>query len=107
EFVVSSTPSLLPSTLNCTPTTPILSDASAEMEIVPETVDPLVGAVIETMGGAVSDVPPVTSVGEVAMVVELGEEVPGVSEELLVDDAAPAMVTRTSLENPLSFPLES
>src|SRR5438034_7876440 len=51
----SSVPRLAPSTLNCTPTTPTLSLAVAEtVTAVPDTVAPLAGAVIETVGGAVS-----------------------------------------------------
>src|SRR6266850_5996757 len=44
----SSEPRLPPSSLNWTPTTPTLSDAAAEtMTLVPDTVTPLAGAVIE------------------------------------------------------------
>src|SRR3990167_8328475 len=57
--VVSSAPTLAPSTLNCTPTTPTLSDALAEMVTVPETVAPSAGAVRETVGLVVS--PPVVT----------------------------------------------
>ena len=58
--VVSSAPRLTPSSLNWTPTTPTLSDAVAEMVTVePETVAPAVGALMATVGGAVSaGVPP-------------------------------------------------
>src|SRR5437899_3356374 len=52
--VVSSAPRLAPSSLNCTPTTPALSEALAETVTVPETIAPEVGAVIETVGGVVS-----------------------------------------------------
>src|SRR5213594_3775833 len=52
--VVISAPRLAPSSLNWTPTTPTLSVALAETEIVPETVAPLAGAVIDTVGGVVS-----------------------------------------------------
>ena len=48
--VVSSAPRLAPSSLNCTPTTPTLSEALAETVIVPATVPPAAGAVIETVG---------------------------------------------------------
>src|SRR3989344_6415154 len=57
--VVSSAPTLAPSTLNCTPVTPTLSDALAEMVTVPETVAPSAGAVRETVGLVVS--PPVVT----------------------------------------------
>ena len=52
--VVSSAPTLAPSTLNCTPTTPTLSDALAERVTFPETVAPPAGAVSETVGLVVS-----------------------------------------------------
>src|SRR5437016_5603598 len=53
---VSSAPRLAPSSLNCTPTTPTLSVALAETVIVPATEAPAVGAVSETVGGALSTV---------------------------------------------------
>src|SRR5439155_9674857 len=54
-LAVSSAPRFAPSTLNCTPTTPTLSDAVAETATaVPDTVAPAAGAVIETVGGVVS-----------------------------------------------------
>ena len=57
---VSSVPTLVPSTLNCTPTTPILSEAVAEsVTLAPETVAPFVGAVSETVGAVVSGDAPV------------------------------------------------
>src|SRR5258705_9649522 len=51
---VSATPRLMPSSLNCTPTTPTLSDALAVTLVVPETVAPEAGAVILAVGGVVS-----------------------------------------------------
>ena len=51
---VSSAPRLFPSNLNCTPATPTLSEALADTVTVPETVDPLAGAVMDTVGGVVS-----------------------------------------------------
>ena len=48
--VVSSVPRFTPSNLNCTPATPTLSEAVAVTEVVPETVAPEVGAVMETVG---------------------------------------------------------
>src|SRR5439155_13997548 len=45
---------LTPSSLNCTPTTPTLSEALAETVTVPATVAPAAGAVMETAGGVVS-----------------------------------------------------
>src|SRR2546426_8557611 len=50
----SSLPRLAPSSLNCTPMTPTLSEAVAVMLMVPETVAPLAGLVIETAGGVLS-----------------------------------------------------
>ncbi|PYQ38251.1 MAG: hypothetical protein DMF77_24595 [Acidobacteria bacterium] len=52
--VVSSDPAFAPSTRNCTPATPTLSEALAETVITPETVAPADGAVIVTVGGVVS-----------------------------------------------------
>src|SRR5437899_1048375 len=51
---VSSVPRFAPSILNCTPTTPTLSDAVAVIVVVPETVAPLAGAVTLTVGDVVS-----------------------------------------------------
>ena len=52
--IVSSPPSATPSSLNCTPTTPTLSLALAWTVTVPQTVAPLAGDVIDTMGEVVS-----------------------------------------------------
>src|SRR5205809_44567 len=52
--VVASTPRLAPSSLNCTPTTPTLSEALAVTVTLPATVAPAVGAVIETVGRVLS-----------------------------------------------------
>src|SRR5438094_2672169 len=49
--LVTSAPRLAPSSLNWTPATPTLSEASAVTVTVPATVEPAVGAVIETVGG--------------------------------------------------------
>ena len=51
---MSSAPVLEPSTWNWTPATATSSEASAETVMVPETVEPGLGAVIETVGGVVS-----------------------------------------------------
>src|SRR5436189_15617 len=56
--VVASAPRLAPSSLNWTPTTPTLSAAVALTVVVPVTVAPPAGAVIETVGGVVSPPPP-------------------------------------------------
>lgn len=53
--VVSSAPSAIPSRRNCTPETPMLSEAVAESATdVPETMEPVVGAVKEMVGATVS-----------------------------------------------------
>jgi hypothetical protein len=52
--VVSSAPSAEPSTKNCTPATPTLSEAEALTVVVPETVAPEAGEVMLTVGGVVS-----------------------------------------------------
>src|SRR5438093_1061414 len=52
--LVSSAPRLAPSSLNWTPATPTLSEADADTVIVLETVDPLVGLVIDDVGLVVS-----------------------------------------------------
>src|SRR5688572_23235751 len=51
---VSSAPTFTPSTLNCTPTTPTLSDAVAEIVTEPLTVAPSAGARSDTAGGTAS-----------------------------------------------------
>src|SRR2546427_7456387 len=54
--VVTSAPRFAPSSLNCTPATPTLSDAVAETVIVPETAAPLLGLVSDTVGATLSTV---------------------------------------------------
>ncbi|OLE66802.1 MAG: hypothetical protein AUG09_05650 [Acidobacteria bacterium 13_1_20CM_2_68_7] len=51
---MSSEPRLEPSTRNCTPATPTLSEAEALTVVVPETVAPDAGALMLTVGGVVS-----------------------------------------------------
>ena len=51
---MSSLPRLAPSSLNCTPLTPTLSDASAVTSIVAWTDAPFAGAVSATAGAVVS-----------------------------------------------------
>src|SRR5439155_16030656 len=51
--VVSSAPRFAPSSLNCTPATPTLSDALAVTVVVLETVDPPAGAVTLADGAVV------------------------------------------------------
>src|SRR5262245_38591989 len=52
--LVSSAPRFLPSTRKRTPATPTLSEALAVTVMVPETVAPFPGDVIDTLGGVVS-----------------------------------------------------
>src|SRR2546426_6541291 len=52
--VVSSAPALRPSSWNCTPATPTLSEALAVTVIVPGTVAPEAGEVMLTVGAVVS-----------------------------------------------------
>src|SRR5204863_5648787 len=60
--VVSSAPIGVPSTKNRTPATPTLSEALAVTgTVLPDTVDPAIGAVMATVGGVVSDELLVTS----------------------------------------------
>ena len=49
-----SAPKFIPSNLNCTPATPTLSDAFAATVILPETIEPEFGLVIDTVGGVIS-----------------------------------------------------
>src|SRR5690348_8798591 len=48
---------LTPSSWNCTPATPTLSEAFAVTPMVPETVAPAVGELIDTVGAVVSGGP--------------------------------------------------
>ena len=59
--VVSSAPTLTPSSLNWTPATPTLSEALAATTTVPETVAPGAGPVIATDGDVRSNVVKVKS----------------------------------------------
>jgi hypothetical protein len=62
---VTSEPTFAPSTLNCTPTTPTLSEAFAEsVTDEPCTVAPPEGAEMETVGGVVSDAAGITPGGK-------------------------------------------
>src|SRR2546430_1314460 len=53
-LVVSSGPRFAMSSLNCTPTTPTLSEAVAETVIVPVTMSPVVGEGMDRAGGVVA-----------------------------------------------------
>src|SRR5437773_1855175 len=61
---VSSAPRLAPSTRNCTPATPTLSEAEALTVTDPDTVAPDAGAVMLTAGGVVSEFDTVTVTGD-------------------------------------------
>ena len=52
--VVTSAPTFVPSTANCTPATPTLSEADAERATLPLTVAVFAGVVRLTVGGVVS-----------------------------------------------------
>lgn len=52
--MVRAEPRFTPSSFNCTLATATLSLAEIEIEVVPETVEPDVGLVMETVGGVVS-----------------------------------------------------
>src|SRR2546426_379538 len=54
--VVTSAPRLAPSSMNCTPTTPTLSVALAEIVTVPAIVAPGAGEEMEMVGGVLSTV---------------------------------------------------
>src|SRR6185503_11742112 len=56
---VTSAPRFAPSSLNCTPTTPVSSVAVAATVTEPETAVPAVGLLIETRGGVMSILVPV------------------------------------------------
>ena len=60
--LVSSAPKLTLSILNCTPTTPTLSEALALKLVVPETLAPETGDVMLTVGGVVSAGDPLATV---------------------------------------------
>ena len=51
---VTSAPRLTPSSLNCTPVTPTLSEAVAETVTAPLSAAPVAGAVMTTVGGTES-----------------------------------------------------
>src|SRR4051812_41048817 len=53
---VTSLPMFAPSTLNCTPATPMLSEADAVTVVAPDSVAPAAGAVTDTLGAVVSGV---------------------------------------------------
>ena len=73
---MTSAPRLAPSSLNCTPTTPVSSEALAVTVTVPLTDCPAAGAVIDAVGGAVSvEAPPNVAV-MVVSAMSRAEQVP-------------------------------
>jgi hypothetical protein len=64
---VSSLPRFDPFSWNCTPTTPILSDAVAVIATVPDTVAPVAGAEIATVGAVTSELEIVTETDAVVL----------------------------------------
>ena len=71
---MSSAPRFAPSSLNCTPATPLGSVAVAVTLVVPRTVAPSVGALIATAG-------PVVSGGALVVKVQLASAASGVPSE--------------------------
>src|SRR5262249_39379290 len=92
---VSSAPRVTPSNRNCTPTTPLLSEALAETEIVPSTVAAFAGAVIDTVGGVVSTGGVLLTVTETAADVVL---LPAPSRAIAVSVCAPFVAVVVSQE---------
>src|SRR5262245_37554199 len=79
--VVTSAPSAAPSSRNCTPTTPMLSDALADTVTAdPDTVAPFAGAVIDTVGGVVSALLTVTLTAVAVAVLPAASRATAVSE---------------------------
>ena len=104
---MSSFARFTPSSLNCTPTTPTLSDAVAEtITLVSETVAPLAGAVRETMGAIVSAVEvkvavtvvfPVTATVQVRLVAQpLEMALAGETTQLVKAELVPAVAERVN-----------
>ena len=87
--VVSSAPTLAPSTLNCTPTTPTASAAVAVTVTEPDTVAPAAGAVTETVGA-------VTSLLTVIETPADGELLPAASRATAVTTCEPSVTVALS-----------
>lgn len=68
--LMSSAPRFEPSSLNWTPAMPTLSEAVAEIRIEPDTVAPVAGAAIETVGSVESEI-----IANVAVMIVLEDKV--------------------------------
>src|SRR2546427_12525018 len=91
---MTSAPRLTPSSLNWTPTTPMLSVAFAATVRVPEIVAPAVGVMMEAAGGVMSVNVAVTVVAALRGTVQApGPEQPPPLQPLKVEPAAGAAVS--------------
>src|SRR2546425_12088513 len=95
---MTSAPRLTPSSLNWTPTTPMLSVAFAATVRVPEIVAPAVGVMMEAAGGVMSVNVAVTVVAALRVTVQVpGPEQPPPVQPRKVEPAAGAAVSVTAV----------